>query len=102
MSELFSDEFLSAYLDGELSPQERAAVERWIERAPEARQRLDDFRGLSRLFGDLSRTELPREFPTEVMHLAERRMLLPDAAAANGRMQIRGWTLALAATATAA
>lgn len=99
MSELFSDEFLSAYLDGELSPQERAAVERWIERAPEARQRLEEFRGLSRLFGDLSRTEVPREFPTEVMHLAERRMLLPEAVAAHGRQPIRGWTLALTATA---
>jgi|GEM_PF-2072427 len=102
MSELFSDEFLSAYLDGELSPHERAAVERWIERAPEARQRLEDFRGLSRLFGDLPRTELPREFATEVMHLAERRMLLPDAASAGGRKRIRGWTLVLAATTAAA
>ena len=89
MNEQFSEEFLSAYVDGELSAQSRAAVERWLERSPEARQKLEDFRQLSRLFGDLSRTEVPDEFSTEVLHLAERRMLLPAADAVRGRIRIR-------------
>ncbi len=102
MSELFSDEFLSAYLDGELSPHERAAVERWLERAPEARARLGEFRGLSRLFGDLPRSEVPNEFSTEVLHLAERRMLLPDTAPGRGRLRVRGWAVGVGISTAAA
>jgi hypothetical protein len=102
MNEQFSEEFLSAYVDGELSAQSRAAVERWLERSPEARQKLEDFRQLSRLFGDLSRTEVPDEFSTEVLHLAERRMLLPAADAVRGRIRIRRWAMVVSASAVAA
>ena len=103
MSEPFSEELLSAYVDGELPPQVRAAVDRWLEKSPEARQQVEDFRRLSRLFGDLPRTELPQEFAAEVLQVAERRMLLPDAAAARGRRRILRWALVVAApTAVAA
>src|SRR5260370_790143 len=98
MSEPISEELLSAYVDGELPPQVRAAVERWVENSPEARQKLEDFRRLSRLFGDLSRTEVPREFPIEVMHLAERRMLLPEAAGSGRRKRLRGWVVTAGAS----
>jgi anti-sigma factor RsiW len=102
MSEPVSEELLSAYVDGELSPQLRAAVERWVENSPEARQKLEDFQRLSRLFGDLPRIEVPGEFSTEVLHLAERRMLLPEATAASGRKRFRRLALTLAASITAA
>ena len=102
MNEQFSEELLSAYVDGELSPQLRAAVERWVENSPDARHKLEDFQRLSRLFGDLPRTEVAGEFSTEVMHLAERRMLLPEAAVAGGRRRFRLWVLALATPLTAA
>jgi hypothetical protein len=103
MSEPFSEELLSAYVDGELPPQVRAAVDRWLEKSPEAQQQVEDFRRLSRLFGDLPRTELPQEFAAEVLQLAERRMLLPDAAAARGRRRFLRWAMAVAApTAVAA
>lgn len=102
MNEQFSDEMLSAYVDGELSAQERAEVERWLAQDPEAREKLEDFRRLSKLFGGLPRTEVPHEFPTKVLQLAERRMLLPDAVAvptrpvAKGR-RLRRWMFVLGA-----
>jgi len=100
MNEPFSEELLSAYVDGELSASERAEVERWLEQHPAARDRVEDFRRLSQMFGNLSRTEMPLEFRTEVLQRAERRMLLPDPAtpASKGR----GWLLALAAPLAAA
>ena len=102
MSEPFSEELLSAYLDGELSPQLRSAVERWVENSSAASQKLEEFRRLSRLFGELPRSEVPPEFSNEVLHLAERRMLLPEAGAARQSRRWRNWALALAAPAVIA
>ena len=45
--ELFSDELLSAYVDGELTEQERAIVEQRLESDPEARQFLSELQDLS-------------------------------------------------------
>jgi putative zinc finger protein len=47
MAREFSDELLSAYLDGELSAAERAVVESRLAADPEARQLLDELRVLS-------------------------------------------------------
>src|SRR5262245_14763670 len=44
-----SDELLSAYLDRELSPDERAAMDRLLEKSPEARERLRELEITSRL-----------------------------------------------------
>jgi anti-sigma factor RsiW len=97
MNEPFSEELLSAYVDGELSASERAEVERWLEQHPSARDKLEDFRRLSQMFGNLPRTEVPDEFRTQVLQRAERRMLLPDPAAPRKPGGKRGWLLALAA-----
>ncbi len=94
MKQPFSEEILSAYIDDELPAQERAAVERWIEESPEAREKLDGFRRLSGLFADLPRNEVPPEFPTNVLQLAERRMLLPEARPVQARQSLRRWALA--------
>jgi hypothetical protein len=98
MKEPFSDEILSAYLDGELPPQESAAVERWLESNSAARAKLEDFRRLSGLFDGLPRTELPREFPTKVLQLSERRMLLPESGTAAARRRLHMRLLAVAAS----
>src|SRR5258708_614602 len=94
MKQPFSEEILSAYVDDELPAHERAAVERWLEESPEAREKLDGFRRLSRLFADLPRIEVPPEFPTNVLQLAERRMLLPEARPVSSRQNLRRWALA--------
>ncbi len=101
MKDQIPEELLSAYFDGELSANERIKVEHWLNSSPEARQQVADYRRLSRMFEGLSRTEVPQEFPTEVLQLAERRMLLPDASPLPRRTPIRLWWVAVP-TATAA
>src|SRR5260221_6011492 len=95
MRERFSEEILSAYVDGELPPRERAEVEQWLEDSPEARQRLEGFRRLSTLFANLPRIEIPLEFPTRVLQLAERRMLLPWTVARSARRRFHRPILAV-------
>ncbi len=95
MNEPISEEILSAYLDGELPPRERAEVEQWLEKSPEGRRSLEDFRRLSSLFAKLPRTEIPQEFPTKVLQLAERRMLLPETVAVSVRRRIHRRILAI-------
>jgi hypothetical protein len=94
MKQPFSEEILSAYIDDELSAPERAAVERWLDESPEAREKLEDFRNLSGLFAGLPQTEAPPEFSTNVLQLAERRMLLPESRPANSRQTLRRWAVA--------
>lgn len=93
---------LSAYIDGELSAQERAAIDRWLEQSPDARRKLDDFRRLSSIFAGLPRTEVPQEFPVKVLQLAERRMLLPEAGVVSPRRTIHRWFIAVGVSAVAA
>lgn len=76
--QLHSDDVLSAYLDGECSPQERAEVERRLENSPEFRAELNGLRAVSGLLQELPPLELPTEFAATVMQTAERRMLLPE------------------------
>src|SRR5262245_23161186 len=103
MNEHFSDEILSVYVDGELTERERVAIERWLETSPAARDRVDELRRLSKLLAGLPRTEVPHEFPTTVLQLAERRMLLPEAKTLSRAQRGRRWLLAaLAPLASAA
>lgn len=66
---------LSAYLDGELAPQERQEVERLLAADAEARQTLADFRALRAALQSLARERLEADFRDRVLRLAERRML---------------------------
>src|SRR5262245_66446010 len=93
MKHPYSEEILSAYVDGELTDQERAEVEHWLEASPGARERLEDVRGLSHLFASLPRTEVPQEFPTKILQFAERRMLLPEAVTSSAKR--RRWVLGI-------
>ena len=54
----FDDELLSAYLDGELSAEERARVEAHLAADPQARKLFDELRGVS-----LAMRELPPATP---------------------------------------
>lgn len=56
------DEVLSAYLDGELSPQERGRLEARLARDPELRHRLEGLRHTVTLVQQLPRMEAPRNF----------------------------------------
>lgn len=97
MKEALSEEMLSAYVDGELAGQERAAVEAWLAEDPAAREKVEDFRRLSGLFSGIPRTEVPQEFPANVLQLAERRMLLPEPAAVRRQQPFRRWLVAVGA-----
>jgi len=78
MQDPHSDDLLSAYIDGELTPEEQARVERWFEASPAARQELEDLRSISELVRNLPERSLGPDFAAEVLAAAERRMLLPE------------------------
>jgi len=61
------DELLSAYLDGELSAAERAAVERRLAADPAARQLLDELRGASRAMQSLPREVVGRDLSAAIV-----------------------------------
>lgn len=78
MNSIPDDELLSAYLDGELSEEERARVEQLLAEQPEARQLLDELRALSGGFEALPKHRLEVDFASRVLRAAEREMLAGD------------------------
>lgn len=56
------DEYLSAYLDGELSPEEEAWLEERLVTDPELQQQLESLRQTVALVRDLPQVEPPRNF----------------------------------------
>lgn len=78
MNSIPDDELLSAYLDGELSEEERARVEQMLAEQPEARQLLDELRALSGGFEALPRHRLEADFASRVLRAAERELLTED------------------------
>jgi anti-sigma factor RsiW len=78
MNSIPDDELLSAYLDGELSEDERARVEQLLAEQPEARQLLDELRALSGGFEALPRHRLEADFASRVLRAAERELLADD------------------------
>ncbi|MEX0702683.1 MAG: hypothetical protein WD069_11355 [Planctomycetales bacterium] len=83
-------ELLSAWHDSEATDAERAAVERMLEESGAAREELDDFAAIGRLLRELPAESLPPEFRAQVLHAAERSMLLPRDEAAAPRRGPRG------------
>ncbi|QDT52282.1 hypothetical protein Pan44_02910 [Caulifigura coniformis] len=61
------DELLSAYLDGEVSPEERAAVERRLEQSPGLRETLDELSEVGDLIRGLPRARAPVDLPERVV-----------------------------------
>jgi len=74
--EFLSDEFLSAYVDGELTSEELAQVDQRLADDPQARQLVDELRALSQELQSLPRQAVGDDLQTTVMQRAERAMLL--------------------------
>lgn len=62
-----SEEWISAYLDEELSGEERSHVEQWLRDDAEARQLLEDFRALRRQFQALRSERQTRNLTTAIL-----------------------------------
>ena len=75
-SEFPNDEIFSAYLDGELSAQERKAFEQRLANEPELRAELLELQQLSGLFQSIPHQQLPNAFAERVLVAAEREMLI--------------------------
>jgi len=73
------DELLSAYLDGELSADERLRVERLLAELPESRQMLDELRALRSTLEAVPRYRLEDDFAARVLRAAERAILSGEA-----------------------
>ena len=67
----FDRELLSAYVDGELSGAERAAVEARLASDPAAQRQVEEFRRLSSLIQNLPQPALPADFSAKVLRRAE-------------------------------
>lgn len=99
----YSDETLSAYLDGELPPDQRAALELELGRDPALREQLERFRGVMALmrqeFGDETDEPVPETLIQAARDLANGQRTatnvtpLPQRA----RAPALGWRLPLAA-----
>ncbi len=101
-----SDELLSAYFDGEASPEERAAVEQLLDGSVTSRRELDEIAQLSALLHSFPREAAPVELAscvqreTDQLPLAEQKTV---ASVAPVRSLRREWMAAcLGAVATAA
>ena len=70
------NELLSAYLDGEATPQERAEVEKLIASDPAARSLLDELQAIREGIQNLPAVHLGKDLCERVLQLAERQMLL--------------------------
>lgn len=72
-------EQLTAYLDGELAPDDRAKIERLLDRDAEARRLLDELRLTTALVGALPHGRAPTDLALHVSARLERQALLGDA-----------------------
>lgn len=98
-----SDELLSAYLDREVTPAEREAVEARLDASPDTRAELDAIAELSLCLRTLDRPEAPADFQASIMQaLAGRR--LPPALVTKPpvRRSRREWIVTFAAIVTTA
>jgi len=74
MNNVPENELLSAYLDGELTAEEQAQVERLLAANPEARQLVDELRALSSSVKALPPHKIGRDISEEVLSRAKRGM----------------------------
>ena len=81
----FHDELISAYLDGELTSEEQARVERALDENVELRQMFDELRVLRSTLQSLPREEPSSDWSQAVLRRAERAMLAAPAGSENGK-----------------
>lgn len=75
MSQEFNDELISAYLDGELTAEQQALVERKLKESPEHQQMRSELSVLRDSFQALPSYKLDEGFGRRVLRAAEREML---------------------------
>ncbi|HID75697.1 MAG TPA: hypothetical protein EYP56_06835, partial [Planctomycetaceae bacterium] len=75
MRDVPENELFSAYLDGELTADEQAEMERLLATSAAARQLLDELRALSLTLQSLPVEKLPEDLSQRVLRQAERRIL---------------------------
>ena len=78
MNDESREELISAYIDGELSADERARVERWLAEDPRLRQLHDELRGLGGALRSLPLHKLERDLGPMIVRRAERAVLSGD------------------------
>jgi hypothetical protein len=83
------EELLSAYLDGELSADERAQVEAWLAESAEYRQLYEELRAVRRDLELLPRHKLERDLGPTVLGRAEREVLSGNGRASTSQVQPR-------------
>ena len=76
MSKSDSHELLGAYLDDELSDQDRVALEKQLSDSAELRRALEDLKSIRKMIRALPTYELPESFADSILRRAERQMLL--------------------------
>jgi hypothetical protein len=69
------EELISAYVDGELSAEERTRVEQWLAESAELRQLADELRALRSSMQALPRHQLDQDLGPAVLRRAERAVL---------------------------
>ena len=90
---------ISAYLDGELSVEERAQVETWLAESPELRQLHDELKTLGASIQALPRHQLTQDLQGAVLRRAEQTVLAGGAARApNANNDVRPAAKSLMAT----
>ncbi len=76
MNDKPQEELLTAYLDDELAPEERADVERMLAEDAASRQLFEELKALRSTLQALPQERLEADFSKKVMQLAERSMLV--------------------------
>jgi hypothetical protein len=103
MDQAHYDELLSAYFDRELSPDERAAVDRLLEKSDEARQRLRELEITSRFLRNLPQRQPATDLADDVIErLRGESLLRPEPVAPRPARRRNVWAVGapLAAAAT--
>jgi hypothetical protein len=97
-----ADEILSEYLDGELAPEQRARVEKWLAGDARARKLLDELRMVGGALRALPRRNLGADLSRDVVEAAQRRILpLQPARRASRQVLRRRAVVGLSAAAAA-
>jgi hypothetical protein len=96
------DELLSAYLDGEVSPEERAVVEQRLEQSPQLRETLDELSEVGDLIRRLPKPRAPIDLPERVVAAIAPRPLASSALSPKRNRLFGAWPLLAAGTVLAA
>ncbi|MCG6156872.1 anti-sigma factor family protein [Rubinisphaera margarita] len=89
MGSEFHEELISAYLDDEVSPEERASIRQQIDSDPAAERMLADFQEMGNLLRSLPSEKAPSGMVAAVHQQIERQTLLPASDAKAGKNRRR-------------